>query len=58
MKGDFTRGFQPDQSRSKRYRRVLLQQGRVLLDSDHAAMVDATDRSLRELAIRRRPAQL
>ncbi|NVB37026.1 hypothetical protein G6O69_04235 [Pseudenhygromyxa sp. WMMC2535] len=51
MKGDFTRGFQPDQARGKRYRRVLLQQGRVLLDSDHAALVDATDRSLRELAV-------
>ena len=50
MKGDFSRGFQPDQKRGKRYRRVLLQQGRVLLDSDHAALVDATDNSLRELA--------
>ena len=50
MKGDFTRGFEPDRERGKRYRRVLLQQGRVLLDSDHAALVDATDRSLRELA--------
>lgn len=49
MKGDFTRGHQPDQKRGKRYRRVLLQQGRVLLDSDVAALVDANDRSLREL---------
>ncbi len=50
MKGDFTRGHNPDLQRGKRYRRVLLQQGRVLLDSDHAAAIGAIDRSLRELS--------
>ncbi len=49
MKGDFTRGHNPDLQRAKRYRRVLLQQGRVLLDSDHAAAIGAMDRNLREL---------
>lgn len=49
MKGDFTRGHNPDLQRAKRYRRVLLQQGRVLLDSDHAATMGAMDRNLREL---------
>ncbi len=43
MKGDFTRGHQPDRKRSRTYRRVLHQQGRVLLDSDVAALVDAQD---------------
>lgn len=47
MKADFSRGFNPDQKRDKEYRRVLLQQGRVLLDSDVAALVDANDRVLR-----------
>ena len=50
MKGDFSRGFNPDRKRAKRYRRVLLQQGRVLLDSDHAALVDAIDQQLRVLS--------
>ncbi|MEL6343788.1 MAG: DUF6519 domain-containing protein [Myxococcota bacterium] len=50
MKGDFSRGFNPDRKRDARYRRVLLQQGRVLLDSDHAALVDATDQQLRTLS--------
>lgn len=48
MKGDFTRGFNPDTKRGERYRRVLLQQGRALLDSDIAALVDATDASIRD----------
>jgi hypothetical protein len=50
MKADFSRGFNPDDKRGKRYRRVLLQQGRVLLDSDAVAGVEATDRLLREEA--------
>ncbi|MFP2930080.1 DUF6519 domain-containing protein [Pyxidicoccus sp. 3LG] len=44
MKGDFSRGTSPDGKRGRHYRRVLLQQGRVLLDSDHAATVDALQR--------------
>lgn len=48
MKGDFTRGFNPDSKRGERYRRVLLQQGRALLDSDIAALVDAVDANLRD----------
>jgi hypothetical protein len=48
MKGDFTRGFNPDTKRGERYRRVLLQQGRALLDSDIAALVDAADDNLRD----------
>jgi hypothetical protein len=51
MKGDFTRGHRPDARRGGRYRRVLLQQGRLWLDSDVAASVDATDRLLRQLAV-------
>ncbi|HEY5959266.1 MAG TPA: hypothetical protein VIV60_22065 [Polyangiaceae bacterium] len=47
MKADFSRGFNPDRKRGMEYRRVLLQQGRVLLDSDVAAMVDANDQLLR-----------
>ena len=47
MKADFSRGYNPDKKRNKEYRRVLLQQGRVLLDSDVAALVDANDRVLR-----------
>ncbi|MEM6791398.1 MAG: DUF6519 domain-containing protein [Myxococcota bacterium] len=49
MKGDFSRGHAPDRKRGETYRRVLLQQGRVLLDSDIAASVDAQDRLLRDL---------
>lgn len=49
MKGDFTRGIQPDRKRGKRYRRVLVQQSRVLLDSDAAALVDSIDRELRQV---------
>lgn len=48
MKGDFTRGFNPDRKRGQSYRRVLLQQGRALLDSDIAAMGDAIDTGLRD----------
>lgn len=50
MKGDFSRGHTPDNRRGRRYRRILLQQGRLLLDSDVAALVDAQDRNLREVA--------
>jgi len=39
--GDFSRGHEPDLARGRRYRRVLLQQGRPVLDSDVAARVDA-----------------
>ncbi len=48
MKGDFTRGFNPDTKRDQRYRRVLLQQGRALLDSDMTALSDAIDGALRQ----------
>jgi hypothetical protein len=47
MRADFTRGTYPDRKRGKRYRRVLVQQSRVLLDSDVAALVDAFDHELR-----------
>lgn len=50
MKGDFTRGHRPDQKRGEKYRRVLLQEGRLVLDSDIAASVDATDALIRDLA--------
>ncbi len=50
MKGDFSRGHTPDRKRGEKYRRVLLQEGRLLLDSDIAASVDAYDRLLRDLA--------
>jgi len=39
--GDFSRGHEPDRARERHYRRVLLQQGRPVLDSDAAAEVDA-----------------
>lgn len=48
MKGDFTRGFNPDTKRGHHYRRVLLQQGRALLDSDMTALGDAVDGALRQ----------
>ena len=48
MKADFTRGFAPDRQRGERYRRVLLQKGRAILDSDVAAQVDATDTAIRD----------
>ncbi len=41
MHGDFSRGHQPDRKRGHKYRRVLLQMGRPVLDSDVAASVDA-----------------
>lgn len=47
MKGDFSRGSNPDRKRGKAYRRVLLQQRRLLLDSDLAAMSDAQDQLVR-----------
>ncbi|MDB4930680.1 MAG: hypothetical protein JWM10_3164 [Myxococcaceae bacterium] len=50
MKADFSRGYRPDHKRGERYRRVLLQQGRVVLDSDVAASVDAADRTVRDVA--------
>ncbi|NMO15418.1 hypothetical protein HPC49_12795 [Pyxidicoccus fallax] len=48
MKGDFSRGIHPDRQRGRSYRRVLLQQRRLLLDSDLAAMVDAGDQLARD----------
>jgi hypothetical protein len=50
MKGDFSRGYNPDRKRDRRYRRVLMQQGRLLLDSDVNALVDALDQSIRTVA--------
>jgi len=50
MKGDFSRGFDPDRKRGRDYRRVLLQQGRALLDSDFNASIDAQDQLIREVA--------
>ena len=50
MRADLSRGHRPDEKRGQRYRRVLTQQGRLWLDSDVAASVDATDRLLRHLA--------
>jgi hypothetical protein len=41
MYGDHSRGHQPDRKRGRDYRRVLLQMGRPLLDSDVASLVDA-----------------
>jgi hypothetical protein len=45
--GDFSRGHEPDRARGRHYRRVLLQQGRPLLDSDVAAEVDAVLEAVR-----------
>ena len=50
MKADLTRGDRPDGKRGKRYRRVLLQEGRPLLDSDWCAAAEATDAELRRLS--------
>lgn len=50
MQGDFSRGFNPDRKRGKDYRRVLLQQGSVLLDSDFNTSIDTQDQLIRELA--------
>ncbi len=41
MHGDYSRGHEPDSKRGRDYRRVLLQMGRPVLDSDVAATVDA-----------------
>ena len=41
MYADLSRGHEPDRARGQHYRRVLLQQGRPVLDSDVAAGVDA-----------------
>ncbi|MGH2943777.1 MAG: hypothetical protein ACRDLN_13490, partial [Solirubrobacteraceae bacterium] len=41
MHGDYSRGHEPDRKRGRTYRRVLLQMGRPVLDSDVAASVDA-----------------
>lgn len=41
MHGDYSRGHEPDRKRGRNYRRVLLQMGRPVLDSDIASMVDA-----------------
>lgn len=41
MYADLSRGHEPDRARGRHYRRVLLQQGRPVLDSDVAAGVDA-----------------
>lgn len=41
MYGDYSRGHEPDRKRGRSYRRVLLAQGRPVLDSDVAASVDA-----------------
>lgn len=41
MHGDYSRGHEPDGKRGRTYRRVLLEQGRPVLDSDVAALVDA-----------------
>jgi hypothetical protein len=49
MNGDFSRGTNPDSKRGRRYRRVLLKQGGLLLDSDHAAGVDALQREDRDI---------
>ena len=47
MYGDFSRGHEPDRARGRHYRRVLLQQGRPVLDSDVAAEVDAVLEAVR-----------
>ena len=48
MEGDFSRGHRPDGKRGKTYRRVLIEQGAALLDSDLAALVEAGEGLLRE----------
>ncbi|HWM92960.1 MAG TPA: hypothetical protein VN493_19510 [Thermoanaerobaculia bacterium] len=50
MKGDFSRGYNPDRKRGRVYRRVLAQEGRLILDSDVNALVDAQDHTLRRMA--------
>jgi hypothetical protein len=48
--GDFSRGHEPDLKRGHRYRRVLPQMGRPLIDSDLAASVDAVLGATRDTA--------
>ncbi|SEK59894.1 hypothetical protein SAMN04515665_103142 [Blastococcus sp. DSM 46786] len=48
MEGDFSRGHRPDGKRGRRYRRVLVDQGAPLLDSDVAALVEAGEELVRE----------
>ena len=50
MYGDFSRGHEPDRRRGRSYRRVLLQMGRPVLDSDLAASTDALLGEVRTLA--------
>jgi hypothetical protein len=50
MQGDFTRGHRPDGKRGQRFTRALMQQRRLLLDSDVNALVDALHERLRDLA--------
>ncbi len=50
MYGDYSRGIAPDRKRGRSYRRVLLQMGRPVLDSDVAASVDAVLGEIRSTA--------
>jgi hypothetical protein len=50
MRGDYSRGHEPDRKRGRNYRRVLLQMGRPILDSDIAASVDAILGEVRAVA--------
>ena len=50
MYGDYSRGIAPDRKRGRSYRRVLLQMGRPVLDSDVAASVDAVLGDIRATA--------
>src|SRR4051794_16996075 len=50
MYGDYSRGIAPDRKRGRNYRRVLLQMGRPVLDSDVAASVDAVLGEIRATA--------
>src|SRR3954454_9603222 len=50
MYGDYSRGIAPDRQRGRSYRRVLLQMGRPVLDSDVAASVDAVLGEIRATA--------
>lgn len=50
MKGDFSRGHNPDRKRGRTYRRVLAQEGRLILDSDLNALVDAQDHTMRRMS--------
>lgn len=50
MQGDFSRGHHPDRKRGRTYRRVLAQEGRLILDSDINALVDAQDHTMRRMS--------